>query len=63
MSCTEITDSSVSRIPTVNMFLKKFERLAKMQRCPRILDSPITNVTSENSPDSSIESMSLGRLG
>ena len=61
MSYTEMIDSSDSRMPTVNMFLKKLDREARMHLCPLIRVSLIMKVTSENSPISSIYSMSLWR--
>ena len=54
MSYTEMIDSSDSRMPTVNMFLKKLDREARMHLCPLIRVSLIMKVTSENSPISSI---------
>ena len=62
MSCTEIIDSSDSLIPTVNMFLKKLEREARMHLCPLMRVSLIMKVTSENSPVSSRLSISLCRF-
>ena len=58
MSYTDIIDSSDSRIPTVNMFLKKLDLEARMHLCPFILVSFIINVTSANSPVSNRLSMS-----
>ena len=63
MSYTLITDSSDSRMPTVNMFLKKLDLLARMHLWPLILVSLIIKVTSEKSPDSSRPTMSLCRDG
>ena len=51
-------DSSDSRMPTVNIFLKKLDLEARMHLCPLILVSLMMNVTSENSPDSSRFNMS-----
>ena len=61
ISYTEIIDSSDSRMPTVNIFLKKLDREASIHLCPLILVSLIIKVTSENSPYSNIYSMSLCR--
>ena len=62
MSCTEIIDSSDSLMPTVNMFLKKLDREARMHLCPLMRVSLIMKVTSENSPVSNRLSMSLCRF-
>ena len=63
ISYTETTDSSLSRIPTLNILSKNLLRLARIHLWPLILVSLITKVTSEKVPLSSSEIISFGREG